>query len=258
MYLSKIREAEPLPAWYFAVGTTVHRYIEGALKDYLDYSDSLESTVEQLFYSEVERLMKIEPDTSLWLHGGSKDDPVVEDKALKLAQVCAERAMIFLDDVYVWEIEYDASGFLPGCEMEIKAFIDLIGEHKKHGPIIGDWKTGKSKPKNNDQLETYDSLLMMTPDAPFMEHGSTRFTGLWIMLNPGAPQARPVTFKETPESLGAKYAELQRKIESGAFPATPSFGCNFCEMKLNCKLQSGATPRTLYYDRVEEDGGVPF
>ncbi|QIA28845.1 hypothetical protein [Streptomyces phage JXY1] len=53
-----------------------------------------------------------------------------------------------------------------GCEVPVKAFIDIVGEHKKHGPVIVDWKSGKSKPKNNLQLETYAVLLNTSTPSP--------------------------------------------------------------------------------------------
>src|SRR5207249_2321767 len=100
-YLSRMKRAEGTPAWYFAVGTAVHSYIE----HYLKQSSSPLKSVEAYFYSEVERLMAIEPDTNKWLHGGSEDEPVIEERALKLAEACVDKALIFLEDFEVWEVE---------------------------------------------------------------------------------------------------------------------------------------------------------
>lgn len=244
VYLEKVKKAEPVPAWFFVIGTAVHQYIERSLLG----DESLE--VDEYFHAEVTRLRSAEPDTSLWLHGGSREEPLVEALALRRAQECAQAAVDFLKDFEAWEVELDVSGFLPGCDLPIRAIIDLTGRHKKYGPVIVDWKTGSSKPKDNLQLETYNALL--TQGSP---HG---YMGLWVMLKPGASKARPVEFKETPESLGTKYAEVARRIEANAWPAVPQFNCNFCTMKPNCKLMSGVTPRTKYYDQVVEDGGVPF
>jgi putative RecB family exonuclease len=252
-YLSRVKQAEGSPAWYFAIGTAVHRAIELHLKQ-----DPLSSprSVEDIFYSEVSRLMDIEPDTSLWLHGGSKEQPVIEERALKLAEDCYEAALIWLEDFEVWEVEPDITGYLPGCGLPIKAFPDATGEHKRYGPAIVDWKTGKSKPKDNLQLETYRALLLKdVPDLSHMEHD---YTGVWVMLNPDAPKARPVKLIETPESMGAMYAELERKVKQGAYPANIQYNCRFCSMAPNCKLKSGATKRSLYYDTPEKDGGIPF
>lgn len=255
-YLSRIKQAEAVPAWYFCVGSAVHRAIELHLRPY-----TFPVTVEDLFMDEVTKSMVIEPDTSKWLHGGSDENPVIEELALKLAEDCFENALTFLEDFEVWEVEYDASGHLPGCGMLIKAYIDLLGEHKKHGPCIVDWKTGKVKPKADDvQLDTYNCLLSMTPDAPFMEHGGMigQFKGLYVMLNPGAAKARPKTFKHTPESLGRKYGEVEQQIKKKIAKPEPQFNCRFCTMKLNCKTESGPTVRARYYDTPVRDGWVPF
>lgn len=257
-YLSRVKKAEGLPAWYFVVGTTVHRFIEDHVRSTV-FSHSLPAPDgTAIFMEEVRKARLIEPRTDKWLHGGSDDEPVVEERALRLALDCIENALVFLDDFTPWEVEYDASGFLPHCTMEIKCYIDMIGDHKRHGPMIVDFKTGKTKPKNNDQLETYNARLMSEPDAPFMEHGSMRFKGLWVMLNPGARKARPITFKETPDTMGRKYLELQRKVESKVADPNPGYGCRWCTMKPNCKTQSGMNKRTAYYDTPVKDGWYPF
>lgn len=258
-YLSRIKQAEGVPAWYFAVGTAVHKYIEELIKK-RELLRNLTTgftprSVEDFFYDEVSKSMAIEPDTSKWLHGGSKEEPVIEDRALALAIACAEKAEDFLEDIEVWEVEPDITGHLPGCEMIIKAFPDVLGEHKKHGPVIVDWKTGKSKPKDNLQLETYNALLQHRSTEPEMPTG---YMGLWAMLNPDAPKARPVTLKETPESMGKMYHEVEEKIKKGVFPALAQFNCQFCTQRLNCRTVSGKTPRTDYYDTPEKDGVIPF
>lgn len=257
-YLSRVKKAEALPAWYFTVGTTVHRFIEDYIKSVVWSRPLPAPDGEAIFMEEVRKARLIEPNTSKWLHGGSDDEPVVEERALRLALDCIENAITFLGDFTPWEVEWDASGFLPPCTMEIKCYIDLIGEHKKHGPTIVDFKTGKSKPKTNDQLETYNARLLSTPDAPFMEHGSMRFTGLWVMLNPDARKARPITFKETPESMGQKYLELEEKVKSRVANPDPGYKCQWCTMKPNCRTSSGMTLRTAYYDTPVKDGWFPF
>jgi hypothetical protein len=253
-YLSRIKNAESTPAWYFAIGTAVHRYIECLLKRG-EFDTS--SPVQDFFYDEVSRLMAIEPDTSLWLHGGSKEEPVIEERALTLALTCAQNAEAFLEEIEVWEVEPDITGYLPGCTLPIKAFPDLLGEHKKHGPVIVDWKTGKSKPKDNLQLETYNCLLAER-EPGWRDRSSHGFTGLWVMLNPDAPKARPVELVKTPVEMGAMYAEVERKINLGAYPANIQYNCRFCDQILNCKTKSGATDRTKYYDTPEKDGVIPF
>jgi hypothetical protein len=223
---------------------------------------TLKGSAEDYFYPLIEAQLKIDPDDVNWLAGGSQDDPVIRGKALDLVKRCFENALKFLEDIDVWEVEYDATGILPGCDVPIKAFIDITGEHKKHGPVIVDWKTGKQKPKTNLQLETYDALLSQPSisgnDHPFTEHGSLAFTGLWAMLNPDASQARKVDLSGVdPSALGARYQKAYDAIVKKVWKANAGFHCRFCTQAPNCLIEAGPTDRARYYDKSEQEG-LPF
>jgi len=227
---------------------------------YLEHQITL--TAEEVFYPLVEAQMEIDPEDVNWLAGGPKDDPVFRDKALDLVKRCSENALAFLEDIDVWEVEYDATGMLPGCEVPVKGFIDIVGEHSKHGPVIVDWKSGKQKPKTNLQLETYDALLHQPSisghDHPFTEHGTLQFTGLWAMLNPLAAKARPVDLSGVdPSALGARYQKAYEDIKGRKWKANHGFHCRFCTQSPNCLIEAGPTQRALYYDKSEEEG-FPF
>src|SRR5690606_28453674 len=105
-YLSKVRHAEETQTWYLPIGTAVHQMIEDNLSG--EMAESLK-TAEQYFYPLIQKQMLIEPDTTKWLAGGPEKDPVVEEKALQKVKDCFERALEFLGDWDVWEVEYDAS-----------------------------------------------------------------------------------------------------------------------------------------------------
>jgi hypothetical protein len=252
-YLSRIKNAEELQAWYLLVGSAIHDGIEHFLQT------GTKKSAEEVFYPLVSKALLIEPDTSLWLAGGPKDNPIVEDKATAQVEQCLEAAYRYLQDVEVWEVEYDATGPLPGLEVPVKAFVDIIGEHKKYGPCIIDWKSGSTKPKSNLQLETYAALLNFT-DHPYNEHMSIQFhTGLWAMLKEGTAQARPVDLSGVdPVALGKRYQAAYDRIKAKIFPYESGYMCRFCLNAPNCKLESGPTERANYYDKVEEDGGYPF
>ncbi len=252
-YLGKVRHAEEKQTYFFPIGTAVHNMIEDHI------AGTLKGSAEYYFYPLIEKQMKIDPIDVNWLAGGSQDDPVIRDKALDLVKRCFENALAFLEDIDVWEVEYEATGMLPGCDVPIKAFIDIIGEHKKHGPTIVDWKTGKQKPKNNLQLETYSALLsqpsISSNDHPFTEHGSLAFTGLWAMLNPDAPQARKIDLSSVDASaLGARYQAAYEQIKKKVWKAQAGFHCRFCVQAPNCLIESPGTRRARYYDRSEEEG----
>ena len=252
-YLGKVVQAEEKQTWYLLVGTVVHAAIEAHLK-----GDPFD--LESEFYALVRKQRKVEPDLSKWLSGGPKDDPTVRGKALQLAKDCFEQAVEYLQDVDVWEIEYDATGRLPGLDIPVKAYIDIIGEHKKHGPSIIDWKTGRNKPKTNFQLETYAALLLNNPfDHPWYCAGEwPTFTGLWAMLAPGTSKARPVDLSSvSPKDVGAKYQAVYERMVGKHYETKASYDCRFCFHQDNCLLQAGRTDRALHYDKAEEDG-FPF
>lgn len=237
--------------WYLPIGTAVHQMIE----DHLD-SDATLLSAEEYFYPLVSAQLEIEPDTSQWLAGGPEKDPVIEEKALQKVKDCFERALEFLEDLDVWEVEYDASGRLPGLEVEVKAFVDIVGEYKgktksAQGPMIVDWKTGSKKPGNNFQLETYKALLMSNLG---FEHHQLPFKGLWAMLDPEASVARPVDLSAVdPAEVGKKYQKVYDGMKSMQIQANKKFMCKMCFNQDNCMEYSGITKRTLHYDRSHID-----
>ena len=243
-YLKYVQGAESTQTWFLPLGSAVHESIESHLK-------GVEPDPTEIFYRFVSKQMEIEPDTSKWLAGGPADNPIIEDLALKKVHDCYAKALEFLDDIEVHEVELDASGNLPGLDVPIKAYIDILGEHKKHGPVIVDWKTGTTKPKNAFQLETYAALLQQRDTTTYN-------TGLWAMLSPGASKARPVDLSGvSPKAVGAKYQAVVDKMRQKLYQANAGYMCRFCFQQENCKLNAGPTKRALYYDKAEDDG-FPF
>jgi hypothetical protein len=208
--------------------------------------------LEQIFYGLIKEQRKIEPNVDEWLAGGSTSDPVTRGKALQLAKDCHERALGWLSDLEVHHVEFDATGELPGLSVPVKAYIDILGEHKKHGPVILDWKTGASKPKNNFQLETYAALLKS--NFTYQGYG----TGVWAMLAPKASEARKIDLSNvSPLLVGDEYEKVYKLMQRKRYKADVKFGCKFCFHQENCLDKAGPNQRTKYYDRSAEDG-IPF
>jgi len=256
-YLGKVAAAEERQTWFLPIGTAVHQMIE----EYLSADDQgtgyvLTRTAEDVFYPLIERQMQVDPDHKNWLKSTASDGVLTEARALRHVRECFSKALEFLDEVDVWEVEFDASGSLPGLSVPIKAYVDIIGEHKKHGPVILDWKTGKAKPKDNFQLETYQALLMHggSPRAYI-----TQFTGLWAMLHPEASKARPISLDHVdPAEVGAKYQAVYEKMQAKLYPTKYNkYNCGMCFQQDNCIMQAGPTKRAKYYDKAAEDG-FPF
>lgn len=251
-YLSKVRKAEEKQTWYFPIGTAVHNMIEDWINPEITFQGRDSIAAEDYFYPLIARQMEIEPDTSKWMAGGPKDSPIIEEKALKMVSDCFERAVEFLDDIDVWEVEYDASGRLPGLDVRLVAYVDIIGEHKKKGPVIVDWKTGSTKP-DNFQLETYAALLRMNSDY------AAEWKGRYAMLSPAyGSQTRYVDLSGVkPEEIGSKYQQVYEKMKAKLYQSNAGFDCKFCYHQDNCRTNAGPTDRVNYYDRSHEDG-YPF
>lgn len=255
-YLGKLRQAEEKQTWYIPIGTAVHDMIEDHLKMKKVYGDGIVGgDAADYFYPLIEKQMQIEPDLTKWLAGGPETAPITHEKALQRAVECFERAAEELEAIDVWEVEYDASGRLPGLSVPIKAFIDIVGEHKTKGPVIWDWKTGSTKP-DNFQLETYAALLQHNGSPRAY---STEFHGRYMMISPTyTSTTRYVDLsKVDPEEVGKKYQAVYDRIEGKHYEAKAGFSCKFCFQQENCLVNKGITPRTTYYDRSEEDG-YPF
>lgn len=243
-YLGRIRKAEEAQAWYIPIGTAVHEMIEA----YLDPAHGpCEPKAEDYFYPLVAKQMEIEPDVSKWLAGGPKDAPITHEKALQRVKDCFEKALEYLDDIDVWHVEHDASTRLPGLSVELRGFVDIIGEHRKHGPTIVDWKTGSKKP-DNFQLETYAAMLSASSEL----YGKVK--GWYAMLAPGTSKAKPIDLSAVdPAEIGAKYQKVRERMEAMQIQAKKNYMCKMCFNAPNCIEYSGPTARSLFYDRSRYD-----
>lgn len=250
-YLGKIKQAEEKQTWYTPIGSAVHKMIEDYLDPEIGPALVKPESADLYFFPLIKRQLEVEPDMSKWLAGGSADAPIVEERALKRVQECFERALEFLSELEVWEVEYDASGTLPGLEIPIKAFVDVIGKHKKKGPVILDWKTGSTKP-NNFQLETYAALLSVN-ESLYAHVGD--FSGRYAMLKPGSSNTRFVDLSEVDaREVGEKYQGVYERMKQKLYPTQAGFNCGFCYQQDNCLVNAGHTDRAVYYDTAAEDG----
>jgi RecB family exonuclease len=230
------------------------------VEDWLDPKKSFPGrdsiSAEDYFYPLIEKQMQIDPDHKNWLASTASDGKLTEARALRHVRECFYKALEFLDDIDVWEVEFDASGRLPGLSVPIKAYVDIIGEHKKHGPSIVDWKSGKAKPKDNFQLETYQALLLT---KQLGLRTKARYTGLWAMLHPEASKARPIDLSHVdPAEVGAKYQATYEKMQAKLYQTRyAKYNCNMCFQRPNCTLASGPTKRARFYDKADRDG-LPY
>lgn len=254
-YLGRVRKAEPRQTWYFPVGTTVHQCIELHLS-------GEDFDVKSIFYGLVREQLAIDPDDVNWLSGGSAEDPAIRAKALAQAEACVEEGIKFLKDMTVFAVEHKIKVMFPGCEVPILMFIDIVGEHSKHGPLIVDWKTGKSKPKSPLQLEVYKAGLLLEDHSWGGVHPADDFNGWWGMVNPATTaktaRSRKVDLQQVDTSaLGARFQAAYDDMKRKLYKAVPGYGCKWCIQAPNCNVESLGSARSNYYDKSSEDG-LPF
>lgn len=261
--LSRVINAQPLPAVYFALGTAVHEITEDM--DRAEQSTDTHPNVNwytgadfrTVYFSEINKGLAKEPDITKWLCGGSDGPRAAAELALETGPRCIENWKGFTSEVFrVTDIELNVTCRLPGMYLKTKGYIDRIGDHKKHGRMIVDIKTGKNKPKDKGkQLGTYAALLTAAT-------GEVVTKGAYFMAQEGKLSKIYDLSEYTPESVGSANKVWLREMNSSDYEAKVEFTCKFCDQQLNCFAYSGNTERTKYYDpshpQYDRMNEVPF
>ncbi|RKN35979.1 hypothetical protein D7294_30580 [Streptomyces hoynatensis] len=136
-------------------------------------------------------------------------------------------------------IELDVSGYLPGCDAEIKAYLDRVFEDKTFGGlIIVDAKSGSSLAKE-DQLGTYRALLMQKYGVA-ADRGATFRTRTTDKKAAGL-YAHPATLEKwSPEYTGALFGQMDRARKAGIFIPKLDSHCDFfCDARSACYAVGG-------------------
>jgi putative RecB family exonuclease len=251
--LQKIVGAPQKPAVYFAGGTAVHKATEA-----LDGGVGTEPAqlFEHYFYQEVASLMEANDglywDTSMWLMGGSKDNPETCDDWMTIGPKCVENWVAFRGDREML-IELDLTGMLPGCPVPIKAFADRVWQAKE-GVMIPDIKSGKSKPKDYFQLETYAALYFVQSDG-----GEAKEVGYFMAREGKFKSHKPQLLgSQVGERYGQAYKEMQEAEKTGEYPARREFTCQWCPMQDSCLTYSGQTAHAKKWDPDFREGRPSF
>lgn len=235
--LSRIIKAQPVPAWFFAGGTAVHRATE-------DFDLGREvKPWEEYFYPEVSRLMQIEPDVTRWLVGGAEDAPDRGPEWNKIGPTCVKNWMTFAssEGVEIDDVEIDVTCLLPGCYIPVKGFVDRVIRHPVHGEMIIDIKTSKNRPKGNEQLETYAALL-------HQKTGRRITKGAFFLAREGRLTRVADLSDATPQEVGGRFGQSVQDLAYRTWEPAKQFKCKWCPHSLNCFAVSGDTVRTRFYD----------
>lgn len=148
-------------------------------------------------------------------------------------------------------IELDVSGYLPGCPVEIKGFIDRIFWDPvfEKRPIL-DIKSGKKAPSDPAQFGVYQALFKA-------KYGLDLDYGVFFMNRKGTP-GKPYDLADfTPEAVGAAFGEAWARIQAGEFPAEAfeRNDCFLCDVQESCAAKGG--PLAHRYD-PDHPGYTPF
>lgn len=257
-FLSRMAYAPRQPALWLAGGSAVHEVAEAY--DRSDTPGAWSEAVVRMkwathFGAQLDELRRKEPNEWNWRRSSS--EPIERWNVIGPQFVRSYIDWRKRSPYEIWTtpdgvpaIELDISGYLPGCPVEIKAYLDRVF----HDPvfdqlIIVDLKTGKRPPKNSDQFATYAALLAAKYDgvvpalgAPFMNRRATLGTPYPLLAF-------------TPEAVGEIYGTAWEQIQSGEFPATPGEACYLCDTSSSCYAKGG--PLSATYDPAHPDYETP-
>lgn len=249
-FLKYIAKAPQQPAVWSVGGSAVHETTEHydmMVAAGIDQDFGAAEMWEVLFNVQLDKAIDREPNQNLWRRSGT--DTVESWRAMGLNHV---EAYIDWRQRSQWEIwttpdgepaiELDISGFLPGCPVEIKAYLDRIFYDplfKKHW--IVDLKTGKKAPSSSVQFGVYRALVKV-------KYGVDIADGAAFMNRLGT-LGKPWDLTEyTPEAVGQVFGETWKQIQAGSFPATgiANRGCFICDVSAACAAKGG--PLAAQYD----------
>lgn len=255
-FLSKIAGAPRRPALWLAGGSGVHEvteiYDKAAVKAELVHMD-VDQAWKRHFGKHLAEAREAEPNENVWKRAQSEPIEVWNTIGPQFVQ-----SWIDWRKRSGWEIwttpdgepaiELDISGYLPGCPVEIKAYLDRLMYDplfKKHWII--DLKTGKRPPSTPDQFKTYAALVKV-------KYGIDCADGAAFMNRKGM-LSKPYDLSEaTPENVGAVYGEAWEEIQgylaSGEWPADTS-DCWMCDVQSSCYAQNG--PLAAQFDPSHPD-----
>jgi putative RecB family exonuclease len=249
-FLKYIARAPQQPAVWSVGGSAVHEATE--LYDLLSLSDDKrgfdpQATWDLCFEDQLAKATEKEPNQNLWRRSGSDD--VESWRAMGLTHV---QAYIDWRERVPWEIwttpdgepaiELDISGRLPGCPVEIKAYLDRIFWDPVFKKLwILDLKTGKRPPSSSAQFGVYAALVKQ-------KFGESITAGAAFMNRSGG-LGKPMDLSEyTPEAVGEVFAKTWKQIQAGSFPANgiQNSGCFICDVSAACAAKNG--PLAAQYD----------
>jgi RecB family exonuclease len=235
-FLSRIAKAPTRPALWLAGGSAVHEVTEGWDRGEIP-AVGLEAAWNATFDAQLAELDAKDANRDRW----RKTKQGVEEWRVDGLEYV--QAWIDWRERSPWEIwvtpdgeaaiELDISGKLPGCEVEIKAYLDRVFYDPNLGKLtIVDIKTGTRKPNSPAQFGTYAALLAQKYDIQVQ-------WGVPFMNRKAAPSEPFDLTIFTPEYVGMTYGRAWAQIKAGNFNAHVGDGCFLCDVQEACYANGG-------------------
>lgn len=260
-FLSRLANAPSQPALWLAGGSAVHEATEHYdLISMVGNADVFPASQvwETCFDAQLAKASAAEPNVNLWR--SSRSEPIEVWRSMGLGFV---KAYVAWRERSPWEIcttpggepaiELDVTGRLPGCPVEIKAYLDRVFWDPEFKKIwVLDLKTSKRPPKTAAQFETYAALLTV-------KYGVKVDMGVAFMNRTGTPGTPYDLSRVTPESVGEAYGKAWEQIQeysrTGQWPANTN-ECFICDVQAACAAQNG--PLAHLYDPASPGYPIPF
>jgi putative RecB family exonuclease len=256
--LKYLAKAPQRPALWLAGGSAVHEVTEAwdraSLSGELEFWRDIKSVWAVAFNAQLDKLRA--KDANEWNWNRSQSEPIEVWNQMGPAFVQAYIDWRQRSPYEIWTtpdgvpaIELDVSGMLPGCPVEIKAYLDRV----VHDPvfdqlIIVDIKTSKRPPKNADQFGVYAALLEA-------KYGVRARLGAPFMNRKAALGAPHELDKYSPAFVGEMFGEAWEQILSGRFEANTN-ECFICDVSSSCAAKNG--PLAAQYDPASPEYRAPF
>jgi putative RecB family exonuclease len=261
-FLKYLTDAPRLQSLWLAGGSAVHETTE-----HYDLRSAAppprtnwetEPIWNQIFDVQIDKLREAEPNERAWR--STQSEPDID--AWRRAGLQFVQHYIDWRERSPWEIwttpdgkpaiELDISGKLPGCPVEIKAYLDRVF----HDPVfdklwIVDLKTSKRPPKDAAQFGTY-AALMKRKYGVQPAHGAA-------FMNRRGELSKPFALEQyTPKAVGKTFNEAWQKVTSGHYPAEgiANGACWTCDVSSSCYAKGG--PFSAQFDPDNPSHPVPF
>lgn len=260
-FLKYMAKAAQTPALWLAGGSAVHEATEEYDRDWIrqgfepGWDDrTVNARWSRLFNHQLDKLRSKEPNEWSWRRSSSEPIEVWNEMGPAFVQAYIDWRQRAPYEIWTTPdgkpaIELDVSGMLPGCPVEIKAYLDRVF----HDPvfdqlIIVDLKSGKRPPKSADQFGVYAALMEVKYGvrarigAPFMNRRAALGTPFELE-------------KYTPTFVGEMFGEAWKQIESGQFEANTN-ACFICDVSAACAAKGG--PLAPQFDPYSAGYPPPF